>query len=191
MRNFFQAHLRRINDGLTVVIIILALYIILTPFWPNLTWWVRYQAPVISKAPTVAAVTKIPAENTLVIPSMAFSEPVHEGTNKWTLHFGVWHLPFSSSPDKGGNTVFAGHRFTYHDPAIFYHLDKVQQGDPITLYWNRKEYDYTVTKILTVKPTETSIEQPTDKPQLTLYTCTPLWTSKYRLVVIATPKEAS
>jgi LPXTG-site transpeptidase (sortase) family protein len=191
MLSFFQAHLRRVNDVLTVVVIGFALYIIVLPFAPSFTWWVQYEAPVISKPPTVAAITKIPTKNTLVIPSMAFSDTVHEGANKWALHFGVWHLPFSSTPDKGGNTVFAGHRFTYHDPAIFYHLDKVKVGDSITLYWKQKKYDYKVAKVLTVKPTDVSVEKPTDSPRLTIYTCTPLWTSKYRLVVEALPVEAS
>lgn len=191
MFDFFQTHLRRINDVLTVVVVVFSLYIIMAPFAPDIAWWAQHEAPIISKPATVAPITTIPTDNTLVIPSMAFSEPVHEGPNKWTLHYGVWHLPFSSTPDKGGNTVFAGHRFTYHDPAIFYHLDKVKIGDSITLYWNKKKYDYKVTTILTVKPTETSVEQPTDKPRLTIYTCTPLWTSKYRLVVEATPVEAS
>jgi LPXTG-site transpeptidase (sortase) family protein len=109
----------------------------------------------------------------------------------FALHFGVWHLPGTGNPATGGNTVLAGHRFTYHDPAVFYHLDKVKTGDPIIMYWNHKKYTYKVTTILTVPPTEVSVQAPTKEPLLTIYTCTPLWTSKYRLVLQAKPVEAS
>jgi LPXTG-site transpeptidase (sortase) family protein len=183
--------LRRFNNALTALVIAFALYLILLPFVPALGWWIQHQAPLISKPPTVAAVEKIPDDNELVIPSIGLQQATHEGANKWTLHFGVWHLPGTGNPATGGNTVLAGHRFTYHDPAVFYHLDKVKTGDPIIMYWNHKKYTYKVTTILTVPPTEVSVQAPTKEPLLTIYTCTPLWTSKYRLVLQAKPVEAS
>jgi LPXTG-site transpeptidase (sortase) family protein len=180
--------LRRFNNLLTAVVVLFALYIVLLPFFPALSWWVQHQAPIVSKPATVSLPEQIPADNTLVIPSLGMKQGVYDGPNKYTLRKGVWHRPQSSTPDKGSNTVFAGHRFTYHDPAVFYHLDKVKAGDPIVLYWNHKRYDYTVRDILTVKPTEIGVEAPTKDPLLTIYTCTPLWTSKFRLVIQAVPK---
>ena len=51
--------------------------------------------------------------------------------------------------------------------------------------WEDKEYDYKVTSIREVPPTAIEIEAPTDANIVTLYTCTPLWSAKNRLVVVA------
>lgn len=101
------------------------------------------------------------------------------------MRIGSWHIPGTSSPDKGGNTVIAGHRYTYSGSGIFYHLDKVRVGDPIYIYWQHKRYSYTVKSIHVVAPTDVAIEAPTKRAQLTLYTCTPMWTFSHRLVVVA------
>lgn len=112
-------------------------------------------------------------------------EQVYEGQTEAALRNGVWHRPKTSTPEKGSNTVLAGHRFTYSDPAVFYHLDKVKLHDEIILYWNKQKYIYQVTQIKEVSPTAIETENPTVRDTLTLYTCAPLWTSKNRMVVIA------
>ena len=90
------------------------------------------------------------------------------------------------TPDRGGNTVLIGHRFTYTTPrGVFYYLNKVKLNDEIGLWWNNKEYLYRVSGIKEVKPTDTAVENATTQPQLTLFTCTPLWLPKDRLVVVA------
>lgn len=127
----------------------------------------------------------IPKDNTLVIPALNMQEIIQEGPTEATLMKGVWHRPHTSDPSKGSNTVIAGHRFTYRGAAVFYNLDKVKVGDQIVMYWSGKKYQYEVSRTYIVPPTATEIEQPTDEPILTLYTCTPLWTSKSRLVVEA------
>jgi len=48
---------------------------------------------------------------------------------------------------------------------------------------------YTVDRIKQVTATAVEIEAPTARPTLTLYTCTPLWNPKDRLVVTATLQE--
>jgi sortase A len=180
-------NLRRINDFLSVVIIVLALYIFIWPFLPSLKWWTKFQAPIISHVPSVsvAASQPIPKENTLIIPTLEMQEQVYDGATLHTLSKGIWHLPNSSSPDKGGNTVMAGHRFTYSGKAVFYYLDKVKVNDNMTLYWQGKRYDYVVTAINVVPPTDGKLVAPTDTPTLTVYTCTPLWSAKDRLVITA------
>jgi len=103
-----------------------------------------------------------------------------------TLNSGVVRLPTGSTPDKGGNTVIVGHRFSYTAPrGIFYFLNKVHVNDEIGLVWNDKTYAYKVASVQQVPPTEISVEAPTVDARLTLYTCTPLWLPKERLVIIA------
>jgi sortase A len=76
-----------------------------------------------------------------------------------------------------------GHRFTYAGPAVFYFLDKIQLKDKIYVDWQQKRYIYEVQNIKEVPPTALSVHAATNKPVLTLYTCTPLLTAKNRLVI--------
>ena len=184
-----------LNNLLTVLVVLVGVYIVAAPFVPAVRWWAQHQAPLVSSKPSAptpkANSPTAPADNTLVIPGLAMQETVHEGPTIYTLREGVWHLPQSSTPDKGGNTVMAGHRFTYAGAAVFYNLDKVQAGNDIYMYWNRLRYHYQVSVVRVVAPTEISVEAPTARPTLTIYTCTPLWSTKQRLVIQAKLMEVS
>jgi sortase A len=182
-------HLRLFNHGLTAAIALVAIYIIVTPFIPQVAWWLKHDSPVrrvVSDSSSTVAPAKTEAVKgeQLFIDRLSMQETVHGGGIA-ALKKGVWHLPHTSSPDKGGNTVLVGHRFTYNGQAVFYHLDKVQKGDPITLAWEGKLYRYEVANVKVVPPTEVSIEANTKEPMLTIYTCTPLLTAKDRLVIQA------
>jgi len=142
----------------------------------------------ISQIDTHAATpTPIPGPNRLTIEGTGITGEVFEGADENTLNKGIWHRPNTSTPDKGSNTVLAAHRFQYlSNENSFYHLDVVKTGDRITLIWNGLAYHYTVKQTMVVTDRAIEIEQPTTEPTLTLYTCTPLWTSQNRLVVVAT-----
>ncbi len=178
---------------MTVIISVLAIYIIAAPYLPQLGWWAAHDSPIrniVHKPTPVAPVKQEVKGDRLFIPSMELDEAVYGG-DKTSLRKGVWKLPHTSTPDNGGNTVVVGHRFTYKNPkGVFYHLDKVKKGDPITLHWQGKAYDYRVTDIKVVPANDVSVEQNTLGPRLTIYTCTPLWSVKNRLVIIAEPVEA-
>jgi len=126
---------------------------------------------------------------------MLLDQPVLEGPvsrQYSTLNKGIWRWPNGSTPDKGGNTVLIGHRFTYTNPrGAFYFLNKVKMGDEIGVFWNNREYLYRVASISVVSPTDTAIEDNTSDTRLTLFTCTPLWLPKDRLVVVAKLKDKS
>jgi len=187
-----KLRLRTFNNSLTVVVVLLALYIAAAPFLPQITWWLRHDAPVqllpkkrvTLPEGTQAQTSSHPKTDSLLIPGISFEELVHTG-GKRALSMGVWRLPYTSTPDKGGNTVLVGHRFTYAGSAVFYHLDKVKEGDRLGLYWQDKLYTYEVFNIRTVTPDEVSVEANTTEPRLTLYTCTPLWSTTHRLVIQA------
>lgn len=108
---------------------------------------------------------------------------------KGVAHFSI---PGASSvPGQIGNTVLSGHSSNdLLDPGdykfIFAQLDKLQVGDTIYANYESKRYTYTVTKKEVVKPTEVNkLIYKTDKPMLTLITCTPLGTALNRLLVTA------
>ena len=133
--------------------------------------------------------------NRLIIPEMMLDQPTLEGPeNNWfnLLYKGIWRWPGSSTPDKGGNTVFLSHRFSYTGPrGAFYYLNRLQVGDDIGVVWNGKTYTYSVVSSQTVPPTDTAIEDNTSDAQITLFTCTPLWHPVNRLVVVAKLKGIS
>lgn len=190
----------RANIVLVVMIVGINLYILSAPFIPQLQLRLRQrQAKPVAGLPyktqletnTNSKRADIPKDNRLVIPKLALNEHIYEGTSPYLVNKGPWALPKSSTPPKAGNTVIVGHRFTYDGPATFYSLDKVATGDNIVIYWQGKEYDYRVAAIKVVSATAVEVESPTNSPQLTVYTCTPLWSAKDRLVIIAKPIEVA
>ncbi|EFK95167.1 Uncharacterized protein yhcS [sediment metagenome] len=203
LSNIKSNKLRLFNDILSIVIVGFAIYIIAAPIIPELQYKVEssidksagyaYQSDLTSQAIEDKTVGEIPEEklkpipevNTLTIPSIGVDGEIFEGSSIYTLNKGLWRRPKTSTPDKGGNTVIVAHRYLFTEgPNTFYHLDKVKKGDKFALFWNKKEYIYEVTEVKTVEPTAIEIEDNTKDPIVTLYTCTPLWTAKYRLVVI-------
>jgi len=194
MHHFHLSH-RRVNDALTVVVILFAVYLMGAPFLPQIKWWLNPPKPPVIHHNATTTTSKtvkappIPSDNLLIVPRLGMQEVIHDGPTIAELRKGVWLVPHTSQPDKNSNTVIVGHRFTYAGPAVFYFLDKVQVNDQIIIDWHSKEYTYKVTTIREVEPTELSVEAPTTTPELTLYTCTPLWTAKHRLVLIAPLQE--
>lgn len=183
--------LRRTNNLLAFIVVILSGYIVVFPFLPQISWWVEHSAPLVSSTPVDEPPQQPPNDNTLVIPSLELTEKIYQGQTTATLRQGIWLRPNGSTPDKGSNTVLTGHRFTYSSKAVFYHLDKVKKDDLVYVYWNGQRYDYKVSNISVVPPTQASVEAPSQSDKLTIYTCTPLWTAKERLVIEAEPVKQS
>jgi len=136
----------------------------------------------------------------LIIPKINVDVPVtyDVGTDNASqmaaMANGLAHFPVagaSSHPGEVGNTVIAGHSsndlFEAGDyKFIFAQLDKLKVGDSIYANYNGKRYTYTVTKMQVVAPTQVNaLVYPTNKPILTLITCTPLGTALNRLLVTA------
>lgn len=61
----------------------------------------------------------------------------------------------------------------------------MQIGDTILLNHNEGEWKYIVTETRIVNDNDLSVLQNTEDYRLTLITCTPLWTSEKRLVIIS------
>ncbi|MFZ1248931.1 MAG: sortase [Candidatus Saccharimonadales bacterium] len=207
---------RRANLALLLLIILLNSYIITLPFLPNVVFWWHSRSSSAEKtltsrilepkktAPDSSGTITKPSEaptfhadsthDGLIIPKMLLETPLVEGPMHDSfnlLNQGAWRLPIANSPDKGGNTVIAGHRFSYTGPrGIFYFLNKLAPGDLIGLWYHGKLYQYTVSTTRTVAASEVSVQEPTLDTRLTLYTCTPLFNPVNRLVVVATPSSS-
>lgn len=195
-----KSKFRAIWPGLLLILVGLAL--VVYPFLPS--WQYRLaqpqpQLPYVSKLPAstlnqVAAAgnhlpnigTKpIPTTNRLVIPTIGVDMLIVDGPDERALDRGIWHIPNTSNPVDGGNVVLSGHRWRYLPPsnATLYLLDKVKDGELVILYWGGQEYDYRINRREVVNPNRVDILQNTPAPRLTIFTCTPLFSTKQRLVL--------
>ena len=131
----------------------------------------------------------------LVIPSIGIDFIVVEGpdddtyrSSEWTeaLKKGPAHYPDSADPwDGSGRVGIAGHRTTYLHP--FLNLDQVRAGDVIELHTEHGTYIYEVDRNFK-RPEAGSgvVLEQTKRPTLVLTTCHPKYSSRERLIVMAT-----
>lgn len=111
-----------------------------------------------------------------------------DGITPEQLDQGVVHHITTAFPNQeSGNVVLSGHRWFPGDlPArtVFIDLDKLKIDDQIKLYYDGEEFIYKITETKIVEDTEVSILKQTEKQTITIYTCTPKYTSLRRLVYI-------
>ncbi|MEV3966957.1 class E sortase [Streptomyces sp. NPDC050698] len=133
----------------------------------------------------------------LHIPKLDVVVPIAEGTSsKGVLdrgmvgHYAEGALKTAMPGDKSGNFGLAGHRNTHGEP--FRYINKLAPGDPIVVETQDEYFVYKMASILPVtSPSNTSVLNPVPtgsgftKPgrYITLTTCTPEFTSKYRMIV--------
>ncbi|MFE1314913.1 class E sortase [Streptomyces sp. NPDC058755] len=133
----------------------------------------------------------------LTIPRLHLRVPVAEGVSKPdVLNKGyVGHYPGTQQPGQAGNFALAGHRNTHGEP--FRYLPALRPEDILQVETKAATYTYAVDKILpqtsardsgVVRPVPRSLVRPSygyDQPgyYITLTTCTPEFTSRYRMVV--------
>ncbi|MFI2432434.1 class E sortase [Streptomyces sp. NPDC018693] len=133
----------------------------------------------------------------LSIPRLHLRAPVAEGISKRNvLNKGyVGHYAGTQQPGQAGNFAVAGHRNTHGEP--FRYLNRLRPGDTIEVETKAAVFTYAVDGILpetspgdsgVLRPVPRSLTRPTygytaPGHYLTLTTCTPEYTSKYRLVV--------
>ncbi|MGW6655041.1 peptidase C60 family protein [Streptomyces sp. CB02130] len=131
------------------------------------------------------------------IPKLDVVAPIAEGIDKEKVldrgmigHYGEGKLKTAMPSDKQGNFSVAGHRNTHGEP--FRYINKLKPGDPIVVETRDAYYTYEMASILPqTSPSNISVIEPIPagsgftKPgrYLTLTTCTPEFTSTYRLIV--------
>ena len=178
-----------VNYLLLIIIVAVNCYILWGLFGPRLSLEVQKATQNPPVLPQSSSVQSPPAVNRLIIPSIYVDTKINEGAGEEAEVDGVWRRPGTGTPSLGSNTAIAGHRFTYQGASTFYNLDQVKVGDEIGVWYDQKFYAYSVSEIRIVDPNDKTVESESDQSKLTLYTCTPLWTTNQRLVVIALPKE--
>ncbi|MET9382003.1 class E sortase [Streptomyces sp. NPDC002928] len=133
----------------------------------------------------------------LHIPKLDVVAPIAEGvSNKKVLdkgmvgHYGEGALKTAMPDAKTGNFALAGHRNTHGEP--FRYINRLRAGDEVVVETQNTYYVYKMTSMLPVTaPSNTSVIKPVPTGSgftgpgryITLTTCTPEFTSKYRLIV--------
>ncbi|MFY4723216.1 class E sortase [Streptomyces sp. LaBMicrA B280] len=157
------------------------------------------RAPKPSRQPSYPAVRPRPAQAfaVLVVPRLGLRVPVAEGVGKAdVLDKGyVGHYPGTQQPGQEGNFALAGHRNTHGEP--FRHLPRLRRGDTVEVETGTATYTYDVDSVLprtsardsgVLRPVPRSLVRPgygyrEPGRYLTLTTCTPEFTSRYRMAV--------
>ncbi len=158
----------------------MGVYLVFTPVIPKISYQLK-------DTPSAAAASTQTSVNSIVIASAKTDAPILEGSSIAVIdNGGVWRRPNSSNDPAKSNMVIVGHNFTYKNPTPpFYALDRVNVGERIVLNWDNTQHTYKIVSKNIVSPTDTHIEDPTDKPRLTLYTCYPLYIANKRMVITA------
>ncbi|MDI3402794.1 class E sortase [Streptomyces sp. B-S-A6] len=131
------------------------------------------------------------------IPRLDVVVPVAEGIDKERVldrgmvgHYAEGALKTAMPDAKKGNFAVAGHRNTHGEP--FRYVNRLEKGDEIVVETQDKYYVYSMQTILPqTSPSNTGVIAPIPKGSgftepgryITLTTCTPEFTSTYRMIV--------
>ncbi|MFJ5828069.1 class E sortase [Streptomyces sp. NPDC093089] len=133
----------------------------------------------------------------MYIPKLDVVAPIAEGIDKAKVldkgmvgHYGEGKLKTAMPGDEQGNFAVAGHRNTHGEP--FRYINRLNPGDPIVVETRDAYYTYEMASILPqTSPSNISVIEPVPKGSgftepgryITLTTCTPEFTSTYRMIV--------
>ena len=183
--------------GIAVVLAILFLQYNRLIFAPIMAYVSPGNAPASQIEAVDPTITQtVSAEPRLIIPKLNIGVPIRfdvalsdvmSAMNNGVAHYRI--AGASAYPGEIGNFVITGHSagdIYSSNPYkyIFSGLERLEDGDLIYVNYNSVRYTYQVVKKEVVEPSNVAaLVVNTDKPLITLVTCTPLGTSRYRLLV--------
>lgn len=186
--------------GLTVILVFLFLQYNRLIFAPIMAYVSPNSEEVASSIEAVdPTITQaVSPEPRLIIPKLNIDVPVAFGISNSEVDEAMNHgvaqfsVPGANAmPGQIGNLVLSGHSagdIYSSNPYkfIFSGLERLTIGDLIYVNYNSVRYTYQMTKSEVVEPSNVAaLVYDTDRPMLTLITCTPLGTSRYRLLISA------
>lgn len=102
------------------------------------------------------------------VPRLGLHAIVVQGDSPAQLRRAVGHLPRSALPGEWGNVALAGHRDTFFRP-----LHNIRLGDEIRFVTRQGTFEYQVTWVKVVAPTDIRVLESSTGHDLTLVTCFP------------------
>ncbi|MEB9506752.1 class C sortase [Bacillus anthracis] len=129
---------------------------------------------------------------TISIPKINEELPIYLGASQENLSKGVGQIEGTSLPigGKDTHTVLAGHR-GYHGATMFRHLDRLSEGDVFYVKVFGKQQVYKIIGREIINPNQIDkLNVIKGKDKVTLLTCEPYTSSKYRLLIYGERVEA-
>lgn len=117
------------------------------------------------------------------IPEIGLDKVIVAGTRTGDLRKGPGIYDETVFPGASGTTAVAGHRTTFGAP--FRDIDDLDRGDEIAVEMPYATLTYRVRTSRIVPPTDVSVLRQTDRDQLVLSACHPLFSAEERIVVFA------
>ncbi|MCD8158294.1 MAG: class C sortase [Clostridiales bacterium] len=120
------------------------------------------------------------------IPEIDVKLGIYLGATWENMYLGAVHLDNTSMPVGGINTncVIAAHRGAGRYGDMFRNINKIQLGDSVKIVNPWEELEYTVTDTFAISPDDIDkILIQENKDMLTLVSCHPYGSSKYRYIV--------
>ena len=171
---------RRWPIPVAIVLLVGGLYILYNSFSPALP---DFTADTQAAAKKLSSSQPTIGENRIYMPQINVDVPIVEveagETETQALDKGAIHrAPENGNPKDGGNYVIAAHRFTLgltpsqtRAKSPFYHINEMEVNDQIYVDYSGVRYAYKIFKKEIVAATAVEIENRTDEPQLTVYSC--------------------
>jgi len=186
--------MKQILGGLLVLF---AVVVVVLTFFPIVKNEVSYQVKQITNTPE-KELTPLYPDFGIVINKLDINakvvkdvDPYQASIYQKALTQGVAHAKGTALPGEDGNIFIFSHSSenfyeALHYNSIFYLLPKLEVGDIITLYYQDKPFNYTVSEKKIVNPQDVSyLQKKSSTPQLTLMTCYPPGTDFKRYIIIA------
>ncbi len=192
-----KRHFIPVFAGIAVVLLILFLQYNRLIFAPIMAYVSPGNAPASQIEAIDPTITQtVSADPRLIIPKLNIDVPIRFGVSlnevMSAMNNGVAHYRIAGAnayPGEIGNFIITGHSagdIYSSNPYkyIFSGLERLEDGDLIYVNYNSVRYTYRVIRKEVVEPSNVAaLVVNTNKPLITLVTCTPLGTSRYRLLV--------
>lgn len=183
--------------GVFVVLLVLFLQYNRLIFAPIMAYVSPGNAPATEIEALDPTITQtVSADPRLIIPKLNIDVPINFNVAlsdvMSAMNHGVAHYRIagaSAYPGEIGNFVITGHSAgdVYSSNPykyIFSGLERLEEGDLIYVNYQSVRYTYKVIGKQVIEPTNVAaLVVQTDRPLITLVTCTPLGTSRYRLLI--------
>jgi sortase A len=144
--------------------------------------------PMVQSLANVPVPTASPEQAIRIqIPAINVDAPIVQGDGWEQLKKGVGQQIGSPLPGKPGNLVLSAHNDAFGE--IFRDLDKLKEGDTITIFTSMHTYRYIVQQTRIVEPTQVEVIAPTENAAVTLISCYPYMVDNKRIAVKAVYQE--